>query len=383
VLSSKQYDWRKLIYAIPLNQSLDEMGHGTAVASTVLSVAPNVTLYSARVTIDVLLVDDQNRVYAKQVLIDPFAINWALTHAIYGPDLKPGTSDDADIVNMSLGGLFYPYPSVLGILNVPEELLYWYLFELPIKDNSNDVLFVAAAGIGGEGIPAPPAGLDGVTAVAALQYIDGKLTVAPFSQTGYGIDFSELGSGMYLPVPSYSLIAEEVNDTCSAVSGTVKWVRLDGTSFAAPLLSGIAALWEQATGAKGEQLYQVLKEHAVDLGSPGYDQQTGWGMPTAPAGTTSLTTTSQSGVPMIFAPALMAFRKRKKVLLTLLGLSAIAFALNVTAPSISIAAGVALGAAAYLSYGDLLPSLIVRLLGFGILMSAFFIATLILRMLKK
>jgi len=223
-----------------------------------------------------------------------------------------------------------------------------------------------------------------VVAVAALQYINGTLTLAPFSQRGYGTDFAELGSGMYLPVPSYSMISGEVNDTCSIINGTVKWVRLDGTSFASPLLSGIAALWEQATGAKGSQLFQVLKDHSVDLGSPGYDQQTGWGVATAPrSNSANLNTTVTLPSPMMLSLLPIILKRKRKVALLIVGLSTAALALNVTAPSISLAVGAALGITAYLGYGDLLVGLIVGLLGFGILMSAFFLVSLILKMLKK
>ncbi|UXD22308.1 hypothetical protein IPA_03385 [Ignicoccus pacificus DSM 13166] len=378
--------WQKIVYAIPLNQSLDEMGHGTAVAATILSIAPNVTLYSARVAIDMLILDQNNTLYAKQVLIDSFAVNWALTHAVYGPDLKPGTSDDADIVNMSLGGMFYPSPGPMESLDIPYELLIWYLYRVPLQNLSKNVLVVAAAGNDAENIPAVPAGIDEATAVSALEYLNGSWVLAPFTQTGYGIDFAELGAGMYLPVPKNSIIAQYINDSCSNVTGDVKWVRLDGTSFAAPMLSGLAALWEQASGLKGQELYNLLKSNAIDLGPTGYDQETGWGMVKAPTGTIVLnnsSSTSSTGIPMIFAPALVALRKKKKVLAALLLLSASVFALNVTANSVAIASALASGVTAYLAYGDLTASVISALLGFGIMMSALFLAMLILKILKK
>jgi subtilisin family serine protease len=51
-----------------------------------------------------------------------------------------------------------------------------------------------------------------------------------------------------------------------------------GTSFAAPLVSGIlATLFSIHPSLTAEQALSVLKATAVDLGTPGWDQQFGWG----------------------------------------------------------------------------------------------------------
>ncbi len=382
ILSVQDSGWQKIVYAIPLNASLDEMGHGTAVAATILSVAPDVTIYSARVTVDMLIVDDQWRLYQKIPLVDPFAVNWALTHAVYGPDGKPDTSDDADIVNMSLGGMYYPLPGPLGALDIPDQLLIWYLYREPIQKLSDKVLFVAAEGNDAENIPAVPAGIDEVTAVAALEYLNGQWEVAPFSQTGYGTDFAELGAGMYLPVPSYSVIAQMINDECSNVSGVVKWVRLDGTSFAAPMLSGIAALWAQYTGDRGTKLYDDLKNHALDLGSPGYDESTGWGMPVAPPANATLTSSS-SGVPALSLLALL-IRRRKKALAAVLLLSVVAFAAsNVTSTEFSIAMGLASAMTMYILNQSVEAALISGILSMALMMASLFIAMIILKLVTR
>jgi len=387
VLDEYQLDWRKVVYAIPLNSSLDELGHGTAVAATILSIAPNATIYSARVTIDVLLVDDNNRVYAKEVLLDDFAINWALTHAVYGPDGKEGTNDDVDIVNMSLGGVYYPLPGPLYLLDAPLQAYIWNLYREPMQKLKDRVLFVVAAGNEAENIPSWPAAFDESTAVAALQYVNDTWSLAPFSSRGMGIDFAELGSGMYLPVPTYSIIAQEVNDGCSNTSGLVKWVRLDGTSFAAPILSGIAALWEQYTGYKGEKLFDALKSASVDLGPPGYDQETGWGMPLAPMNTSDsdISSTSSYGLPIVF-PLPFLLKRRKKMLLLLLGIIGLTYALNVTALSLSATFGLATGLTAYMLYSSSLydPLALLVSLGVASLEAAFiFLSILIIRYVLK
>jgi serine protease len=52
----------------------------------------------------------------------------------------------------------------------------------------------------------------------------------------------------------------------------------DGNSFAAPMVTGIAslALSVKPSLTKGE-LFDALKESAVDLGAPGRDNFYGWG----------------------------------------------------------------------------------------------------------
>ena len=52
----------------------------------------------------------------------------------------------------------------------------------------------------------------------------------------------------------------------------------DGTSFAAPLAAGAAALaWSINPLLTPDEVYAILKETAVDLGTPGWDEVFGWG----------------------------------------------------------------------------------------------------------
>ncbi|ALU12464.1 hypothetical protein EYM_04085 [Ignicoccus islandicus DSM 13165] len=273
--------WRTEYVAIPLSP-VDEIGHGTAVAATVLSVAPNVTLYSAKVNIDLIDIDDRGNVYIIQSLLDPLAIHWALAKAVYGPDGVPNTNDDVDVVNMSLGGVIYPLPSYLSVINLGDELLAWYIFKQPISENSNRVLFVASAGNSGDRVVSIPAIVEEVVGVSALEYYNGEWKLASFSTTGLGVDFASLGSGLYLPVPKDSLIARLITDGCGTEGNYTKWVRLDGTSFSSPLVAGIAALWKQYTNAEGNELFKILANHAMDVLSSGKDLESGYGVPIAP-----------------------------------------------------------------------------------------------------
>lgn len=67
---------------------------------------------------------------------------------------------------------------------------------------------------------------------------------------------------------------------CSQVLRSTSWTNLDGTSMAAPVVSGVAALlWSAAplAGLSNVALRQLLLESAVDLGAPGRDDTFGAG----------------------------------------------------------------------------------------------------------
>ncbi len=286
VISNETQDWYRIYYAVPTNlTAFDELGHGTAVAATILSIAPNVTLYVANVIVDVIITDKSGKVYEiEPLLVDPLALNWALTHAVYGPDQVENTSDDAQVVNLSLAAYYYPLPPFASSYTTLNALLMNLLFVQPISKASSEMAFIAADGNEPMGIPPLPAGLEGVIAVSALVY-NGTFTVASFSNYN-SVDFGSIGSGVYLPLPRDSYLAKIIIDqSCGRVENEVYWARMDGTSFSAPMVTGIAALWIQLTDAKGtSEVRCLLKSNALDVLSPGYDPQSGWGVPLAPKG---------------------------------------------------------------------------------------------------
>ncbi len=285
VIANETQDWYDVYYAVPTNQTtFDQLGHGTAVSSVILSIAPNVTLYVANVVIDIIITDKTGKVYeVEPLIVDPLALNWALTHAVYGPDQVANTSDDAQVVNLSLAAYYYPLPPFASSYTTINNLLMNLLMVQPIREASPSVAFIAADGNEPLGIPPLPAGLDEVISVSALVY-NGTFSLASFSNYN-SVDFSSIGSGLYLPLPKNSYLAKVlIDESCGKKVGDVYWARMDGTSFSTPMVTGVAALWIQLTDARGtSQVRCLLKSKVLDVLEPGYDPQSGWGVPLAPS----------------------------------------------------------------------------------------------------
>lgn len=138
----------------------------------------------------------------------------------------------------------------------------------------HNVLVVAAAGNGGENQPPPwPAADDNTLAVTAL---DESHNTTSFDQRGDYIDLS---------APGVTILSTRTSDfTCSGIAQPVGYGCGSGTSFAAPFVSGAAALLfsarPQITAA---QVRFLLTSTATDLGAAGTDTTYGAGLINLPA----------------------------------------------------------------------------------------------------
>jgi len=131
-------------------------------------------------------------------------------------------------------------------------------------------LVVAASGNDGEeGSPLNfPAAFPHVLTVAATQP-DGS--VAPFSSASRFVDLA--APGAQIPVA-----------TLDPETGMPTWALADGTSFAAPLVSGAAAwIWTLRPSLDAGQVAQILRSTATDIGAPGRDAASGFGLLNVPA----------------------------------------------------------------------------------------------------
>ena len=158
------------------------------------------------------------------------------------------------VINLSLGGRD-PAAAIQAAVN------------LAVARGS---LVVAASGNDGEeGSPLNyPAAFPHVLTVAATQQ-DGS--VAPFSSASRFVDLA--APGAQIPVA-----------TLDPETGTPTWALADGTSFAAPLVSGAAAwIWTVRPSLDAGQVAQILRSTATDIGAPGRDAASGFGLLNVPA----------------------------------------------------------------------------------------------------
>ena len=189
----------------------DQFGHGTFVASLVLAAAPDARILPIRA------LDDEGYGNASTVAS---AIYWAVERG-------------ARVINVSVDIEMDPHV-VADAIDFAK---------------ANDVVVVAAAGNSGLPDVVFPARYSEVVAVAAT---DADGVVAPFSNFGSAIDLSAPGVAMLGAVPA------ELN-----ASGTALW---SGTSFATPLVSGVAALLCAVDpGLRPEEVLQRLQAAALPL----------------------------------------------------------------------------------------------------------------------
>jgi len=149
----------------------------------------------------------------------------------------------ANVINMSLAG--FGYSQVIN-----DAVTY-------AVDRGKVV--VVSMGNDGMTLVTYPAASPGVIAVGAL---NGRDEVADFSSTGYN---------MYVTAPGKEIYSTSIEG---------EYVPLSGTSMASPFVAGICALILSAhPGITPQQVKSQLEATATDLGTPGFDPDTGWGKP--------------------------------------------------------------------------------------------------------
>lgn len=157
------------------------------------------------------------------------------------------------VINLSLGG------------NGPEVAIQQAIATAVHKG----MLVVAAAGNDGEtGNPLTyPASLPHVLTVAAT---DEQNQVASFSSRSRFVDLAAPGQDM--------TVASALDQS---------WASEDGTSFAAPLVSGAAAwVWTMRPELDAGQLFEVMRRSATDIDAPGRDDASGYGLLNVPSALT-------------------------------------------------------------------------------------------------
>jgi len=128
------------------------------------------------------------------------------------------------------------------------------------------VLVIASAGNSGSGTVSCPACDPNAISVASTTWRDEK---ASYSQYGPGLDISAPGGSCYSNTTPEGCIYSAYK------GGGYAW--LQGTSMAAPQVTGTAAIVASKTGLRGAALRSRLEGSADDKGPAGYDQTFGNG----------------------------------------------------------------------------------------------------------
>lgn len=224
----------------------DEFGHGTMVAGIIAAttgngiggagVAPDVRIMALRVL-------DQ-RGEGPTVHIAE-AIDFAVEH-------------EATVINLSLESA-----TTMGVEQVPAVIA------AVDRAVSADVVVVAAAG--NRGAP-----------LADFPPQPGVVVVGATDRDDMRAGFSDGGRTDLLMAPGVQIVSTWCRPTGALVcDGTTHNQGVaDGTSFAAPQVAGVVALLRSA-GLTGRQAVERLTATAIDIGDPGPDPATGFGLVTA------------------------------------------------------------------------------------------------------
>ena len=218
------------------NHPTDDFGHGTKVTGIIAAATNNgigVAGVASRVSVMELKALDST--------------GWG-TEFDVAEAIDYAANNGVRIINLSLGG------------TTDDQFM---------RDATNyaygkGVLLVAAAGNAGSITPPVyPAAYPHVLAVAATDSTD---QVAYFSLPGDYLDLAAPGVSIY----------------STAMGGSYE--SGSGTSFAAPHVAGVAALvWAARPSLTVDEVHSLLRATARDIGAPGWDAQTGWGLVDAAA----------------------------------------------------------------------------------------------------
>jgi hypothetical protein len=218
----------------------DRNGHGTHVAGTIAARANN--------AIGVVGVAFNARIMPLKACDAPFGFSASCFFYDTAAAIVYAADRGAQVINMSLGGPINS-STVRGAVD----------YAL-----SRNVTIVASSGNSGTNVLNYPASYPGVISVGASD---------PFVVNSIA-DFSTFNSSVTVAAPGVGIIS-----TFLTAALTPAYAALDGTSMAAPHVSGIAALIiGQRVATTPAAVREALICSALDRGAAGRDDNWGWGL---------------------------------------------------------------------------------------------------------
>lgn len=233
------------------NDPSDTEGHGTHTTGTMVGKTVGVAGASGAGT--------NVKVYVQRVCGPSGCPTSAIVNAIYAAaDFNVNNPGQPPMVamNLSLGG---------GFESRSEKDAINYAV------NTRNVLVIASAGNDGTNRVSCPACDPNAISVSATSWQDG---LSYYSNYGSGLDISAPGGEMYSNTTEESGIYSSVPISSSAPSG---YAFYQGTSMAAPQVTGTAGVVASKTTLRGAALRTRLESTADDIGASGYDNTFGNG----------------------------------------------------------------------------------------------------------
>ena len=233
------------------NNPHDENGHGTHVAGIAAAVTNN--------GIGVAGMDWQARIMPVRIL-DREGGGW-ISDMVSG--IGWAKDHGADVLNLSLGAPYYSSSAQTAINQA----------------HSSGVLVVASMGNSGDSTTQYPAGYNNVLAVASTGPFDYRWhdsnygTHCDIAAPGGDMTYLHDPDGIYSTMPTYEVYLNK-----DPYYYSQNYDYLQGTSMAAPHVSGLAALlWAVAPGLSPDGVQTAIESTAVDKGAAGWDPYYGHG----------------------------------------------------------------------------------------------------------
>ncbi len=271
-LAGKMIPGYNAIYGEETTTQYDDVGHGTEVAGVAAAMTNNTTgmagvCWGARIMpVKIIKVTGYDEFWGTPIVSGDDAdgaagIIWAADHG-------------AKIINMSFGGYLADLESPDVVIKDAVDYA-WAKGCVLVGGSGNDDK-------DGVGSPFYPACYDSVLSVGATNESSQRCTEADWDPDGWGqllgqTPASNFGPWLDVMAPGNNMLSTsniDPGDGYGYYEGA-----LSGTSFATPIVTGVAALvWSLHPDWTNSQVADQIKMTCRDIGSTGWDQETGWGI---------------------------------------------------------------------------------------------------------